>query len=132
VRAQAAGATLNPSTTGAAFAVIPEMTVTMTTRVPEVWVSFNGTVEVLDGDDWDVAIFSDGVEVTGTRRNIDFFGGAIVGLAPARIDGFPAGLHALVTGLVSGAHTFDVRWKVNVGTARATGAERSIIAFEVL
>lgn len=132
VRGQAAGATLNPTTTSAVFVVIPEMTVTMITRGKDVWVSFNSTVEVLSDDDWDLAIFLDGVEVASTRRNVDFFGGFILGLAPARIDGFPATLQALITGVTAASHTFDVRWKVNAGSARATAIERNLIAFEII
>jgi hypothetical protein len=108
------------------------MTITLITAHPDVFVSFNSTFEVQSNDDWDAAVFVDGVEVVGTRRNFDFFGGSLLGLTPARIDGFPGALHALVQGLAAASHTFTVQWKVNAGTARATDVERSLIVFELL
>jgi hypothetical protein len=108
------------------------MTITLTTTRPDAFVSFNSTFEIQSNDDWDAAIFVDGVQVAGTQRNFDFFGGSLLGLTPARIDGFPGALHALVQGLTAASHTFTVRWKVNGGTARATDVERSLIVFELL
>lgn len=120
------GSTSDPTTTSGTFAVIPEMTITQTMS-GKVFVTFSCTVEVQSDDDWDAAIFLDGAEVTGTRRNADFFGGSLLGLTPARIDGFPLHLQALLTGVSTGSHTVDVRWRANAGTARATGTERNLI-----
>lgn len=130
-RATADGTTVHPMTTSPDFAVIPQMTIALATTLTDVLVTFTCTTELLNGDSWDAAIFVDNVLLGGAQRTFTFFGGSQLGLMSARIDGYTGTLQALVQALPPGAHTFDVRWKVNAGTARLVGVERSIIAFEV-
>lgn len=118
-------------TTSPDYAVIPQMTVGLVTTLSDVLVTFTCTTEMYNGDDWDATIYVDGIVLTDATRKFSFFGGSQLGLIPARVDGYTGTLQALVQGLPAGAHTFDVRWKVNAGTARLVGIERSIIAFEV-
>lgn len=126
------GSTSAPTRVAGTFAVIPEMTITMTTSGGDVMVTFNGSFTVNNGDSFDMAIFLDAAEVTGTRRRCDFFGGSLgAALNPANINSFPAGLQALNKPLAAGSHTFDVRWARVAGTARARGTERNLIAVEL-
>lgn len=130
-RGQANGSTSAPTTTSGTFAVIAEMTVTITTQGGDVQVTFNGDFNVQNGDSFDIAVFTDTVEQTGTRRHVEFFGGSLLGLTPANIPGIPLSLTAFVTGLAAGSHTFDVRWARTAGTARAFTTQRNIQALEV-
>lgn len=126
------GSTADPTSTGAAFAVIPQMTLTLSTTRATVFASFVGTVQVLSADTWVLAIFLDAAEVTGTRQTVNFFGGSLIGLLPARLDSIPVSTQALITGLAGGTHTIDIRWAVTAGTARAVGTQRSLICVEIL
>jgi hypothetical protein len=131
-RAQAIGATPSPTSANGAFVVVPEMSLTMELTRPEVTVDFGGTIEALSLDNWDIALFLDGAEVPGTRRNVNFFGGTLLGFVPAQLSGLPIYIQALLTGIAPGAHTIDVRWRRNVGEARMVGTQRSLFAMEIL
>lgn len=129
---QANGSTNNPTTTSGTFAVIPQMTITMTTQGSVVLVEFSGTFNVQNNDSFNIQVFSDGVAVTGTMRHVEFHGASgLLGLAPGSIDGLPVSVQALITGLSEASHTFDVRWEADAGTARARTTERKIIVMEL-
>jgi hypothetical protein len=55
--------------------------------------------------------------------------GALVSVGS--MPGVEASAFHLATGLAAGSHTFDVRWGVNGGTARAIGTNRKINIMEV-
>ena len=129
VKGQTNGSTSDPTYTSAPFVVVPEMTVTIATQGGDVNVLFSGTFNLLNNDSFDVAIFSDGVEVTGTRRRLDY-GSSQGALDPVANVTLEASIHALITGLSAASHTFDARWSVAGGTARARLTERKIIAME--
>ena len=128
----AAGVTSGPTTASATYVVVPEMTVSFVTGgTRPVFVLFQGSFNIRDGDNWFISIFVDGVQVAASEMNNHFFGGSLLGLTPAQINAGFAGCRALVTGLSAASHTFDVRWKVTAGSARAITTERQITAFEI-
>lgn len=132
-RGTAMGSTSAPTQSSSSFAVIPEMSLTLTTRGGDVLVRFNGTFNLLNLDNWDVAIFVDGVEYNGTRRTAGFTSAAgALGLVLGTLDGMVTTLDAFVTGLAAGSHTFTVQWKKNAGTARAIGTQRRLDCVEIL
>jgi hypothetical protein len=130
--ASANGSTSAPTTTSGSFVVIPEMTVTLTIPAGSVKVDFSGCFNMQHNDNWAYAMFVDGVEASGTRRNMQLVmsTGALVSVGdhPA----MEASTHHLATGLSAGSHTFDVRWFVTGGAARAVGTQRKLIAIEVI
>lgn len=128
---EALGTTANPTHTLATYAVIPEMTIPITTFGGNIIVDFNGDFTALSLDDWDIAIFLDAVESAKTRRKIAFtatFG--LIGLLLGFIGGSVVAIHAVLYGVAPGAHTVDVRWRAIVGTARANGTRRSLYVQE--
>lgn len=128
---QANGSTATPTTTSATFVVIPEMTVTVVLTSGKALVSFSGDFNMQHNDNWAFAVFVDGVEATGTRRNMNFVSATGLVVTNGSIPGLEASTTHFATGLVPGSHTFDVRWIVTGGTARAVSTQRKIIVMEV-
>lgn len=128
--ATAIGTTVNPTRTLGSFAVVPQMTVTIVSpSAVAVRVTFECTFSLLNNDDFDFAIFVDGVQQT-PPHNLEFHATTgILGLVPGAIDGVIGSAQARVSAL-AGSHTYDVRWRANAGTARAVGTERRILAVE--
>lgn len=126
------GTTSAPTQTSGTYAVIPEMTLTVTTHGGNVLVAFDGSFDLQSGDDWLVSIFVDGAQNSASEREAKFFGGSLLGLTPAEVQAVPIGCSALVTGLAAGSHTFDARWRRLAGTARALSTQRQLSVVEVL
>lgn len=127
------GVTNAPTTTSASFIVIPEMTITNAIRNNNVLILFCATFNLVSGDNFNLAIFVDGVEAAGTRRTIAFTGASgLLGLSPGSIGGYDVSLHHIATGLSVGSHTFEVRWAAMSGAARAVSTNRKIIVAEVI
>lgn len=125
------GSTNAPTTTSGSFVVIPEMTVTLTFQGGTAFVNFSGSFNIQNNDQWNFAIFVDGVEAPGTRRLMHaIMSTALLG-ATGQFPGIEASVSHLATNLSPGTHTFDVRWAVVGGTARANSTNRKIIAMEV-
>lgn len=129
--ASANGSTSAPTTTSGSFVVIPEMTVTMIVTFGTVSVQFSGCFNLQHNDNWAYAVFVDGVEAAGARRNMNLVMSIGALVTTGSIPGMEASVHHLATGLSAGSHTFDVRWIVTGGTARAVGTQRKIVATEV-
>lgn len=108
---------------------MPEMTVTIVTSKANAEIGFSMTAQLLSGDNWDLSVFVDGVELA--RRNNTFFGGSLLGLVPSQLNGIVLAVVVLATGLTPGSHTFTMQWRANAGTARAVGTQRSILVHEV-
>lgn len=125
------GTTADPTRAVATFAVIPEMTLTFTPQLAgNVLAFFDGAFEVQDVDAFDIALFLDAAEVTGTRRRISFNVSGVLGVSgTVQLVG---AIHALLVGLTLASHTVDVRWAQVAGTARAIGTERKLSFTEVL
>lgn len=126
------GTTVDPTSTSASFQVIPEMTITFTSIQLDAHAIFSCTFRMISGDNFDIAIFVDGVEYPGTRRHMQFTGASgVLGLSPGSIDGTSGITHALISGLSAASHTIDVRWSRSAGTARCVGTQRKLIVKEV-
>lgn len=127
--------TVSPTKTGAAFAVIPQMTATFTGQLRDVMVEFSGAFNVQDDDEFDVAIFLDGVQIAASTRHIEFHASTgLLGLTPGSIDGTTAQTMALILALSAVPHTIDVRWSETGpggSTARAIGTQRQLIIREI-
>lgn len=128
----AVGTTSAPTSTNASFVVIPEMTLSLTTHGQPAVVIFNGAFNLQNGDAWNAAIYVDGVQNAASLRHTEFFGGSLLGLVPANMPGYTKTLFAFVAGLSSASHTFDVRWAVSAGTARALSTQRTLTVFEFI
>lgn len=126
------GTTSAPTSTNGSFVVIPEMTLSLTMHGQAAIAIFNGTFNLQNNDSWDAAIFVDGVIQSGSQRHQQFFGGSLLGLVPANMAGYTMGLFALIPGLSSASHTFDVRWSVAGGTARASLTQRTFAVLEFI
>lgn len=120
-----------PTTTSATYVTIPEMTVTLTSHGGSLMCRFLGAFNVQSNDDFTLAIFLDGVEVTASDQRVSFFGGSILGLTPAQINSGPGSCVALVSASAA-SHTITARWKVAAGTARAILTQRQLIVHEIL
>jgi hypothetical protein len=129
-QAQAVGTTSGPTSTNAAFVVIPEMTTTITTIGGSVLVLFDSGFNVQGGDSFNIALFLDGVEVANTRRQITLSFTITLGILTLD-NQQPASTHSLLTGLAAGAHTIDVRWANLAGTNRATLTQRILTVKEL-
>lgn len=130
--ATANGTTSSPTTTSGTPAVIPQMTVTLTTQGRHVFVSFSGSFNLQHNDSFDLQVYQDGVAVAGTLRRVNFIASTGALVSTGSIPGFPVALVTLIPLVSAGSHTFDVRWSVAGGTARARLAERRLTVHEVL
>lgn len=131
VSSVAAGSTSNPTTTSASFVLIPEMTVTASTRgTRPVIVLFAGSFQIqsdlVNGDMIEIALFVDGVQVAGPVTSL----GSAGGLAPTRT--IPATAIARVTPS-PGSHTYEARWRrpSGGGTCRCYGTDRKLAIQEL-
>ncbi len=132
IKQSAVGTTSAPTTTSASYVVIPQMTVTITTSGGNVLILFNGAFNVQSNDDFTIGIHEDSVLVAGTEQRSAFFGGSLLGLTPAAITSGNVSAIGMVIAPSAGSHTYDVRWKVAAGTARAITTQRQIIVTELL
>jgi hypothetical protein len=129
-RASVIGSTSGPTRTTATFAVLPEMTATISTSGGDVELSFSGSFSFLTGDAFDFALFMDGSEIAGSRRHEAYTSSQGL-LDPTGSDTRTVEITFLVQSVTSGSHTFDVRWAQAAGTATAVGTERSFFALEI-
>lgn len=129
--ASANGTTNAPTTTSGSFVVIPEMTVTLNFQGGTAYVDFSGSFNMQNNDQWNYAIFVDGVEAPGTRRLMHVIMSTALLGTTGSFPGIESSVSHLATNLSPGSHTFDVRWQVLGGTARANSTNRKIIAMEV-
>lgn len=125
------GSTSAPTTTSASYVVIPEMTLTITTQGGSIVVGFNGSFNVRDGDDFTIGIHQDG-SLVGKEQRLAFFGGTLLGLTPASMTSYPAIISARIATPSAASHTYDVRWKVAAGTARAITTLRQMTVTEII
>jgi hypothetical protein len=129
------GTTSAPTRNATTYAVLAEMTRTITTGGGDVMLFFGGNFQLLSGDAFDLAFHRGGTVLTEDEAPImspAFFGGSLLGLNPGRLDDLPVSMFGYVTGLAAGSYTFDLRWKATAGTARAVGAKRWFAAIELL
>jgi hypothetical protein len=131
VRSSVNGTTSSPTSTNAAFVVIPEMTTTVTTIGGDLLCIFDSGFNLLSpNDSFNFALFLDGVEVTGTRRQVTLSVSVTLGLINTD-NQQPSGCHAFITGVSAGAHTLTARWAVLAGTARANLTQRKLTLVEL-
>lgn len=107
------------------------MTLTIATTGGDVLVHFSGSFSLNSSDSFDVAIFADGSEVTGSRRHVEQVSAIIALITLGTIPGFPVSTTALVTSVSSASHTYDARWSTTAGTARAITTQRNLSALEI-
>jgi hypothetical protein len=129
VRSSADGTTSGPTTTSATFVVIPEMTLTVTTTGGQLLTLFDGDFNIQGGDDFLIAVFLDGSEVAGTRRELALTFTLTLGVLTLSSDQ-TASNHVLLAAS-TGSHTVDVRWQRTAGTARANGTQRKLTLIEM-
>lgn len=116
--------TSDPTQASATPAVIPEMTLTVTTVGGDVVLAFDMGLELQDGDAGTIQLYVDGVAVASTLRDMVF------NVVAGNVDGSPS-IGALVEDLAAGSHTFDVRWAATAGSMRCNGLQRSLRVFEM-
>lgn len=125
------GSTSNPTSTNPAFVVIPEMTTTVTTIGGALLVLFDATFHMAGLlDNFNYAIFLDGAEVAGTRRQVAVVLSVTLGVLSTD-NQQPSSSHALVLAPSVGSHTVDVRWAQVGGTARANLDQRKLTVAEI-
>lgn len=129
---RATGSTSSPTKNGTTFAIIPEMTVTVTSNGGLMRVHFGCTFTLLDNDEVDIALFKDGVQLSSTLTTMDFHASSgVAGLSPGSIDGLVGTLEFVDDTLVAGQSvTYDASWAEIAGTARARETQRHIVAYE--
>lgn len=132
VSSNVTGSTSAPTTTSATYVVIPEMTLTLTPQGGSIIIQFVGTFNVQNNDDFTLGIHQDGTLVTGSEQRIAFFGGSLLGLTPASMTACPISCLARIASPSIASHTYDVRWKVANGTARALTTMRQILTMELI
>ena len=129
VRSSVNGSTVDPTTSSATFVQIPEMTTTVTTVGGQLLVMFDCSFRVIGLDSLMYALFIDGVEITGSRRQAACVFTLSLGLL--NIDNQqPSSAHALVSPS-AGSHTVDVRWARIGGVARANDVQRKLTVVEL-
>lgn len=130
-RSTALGRTSDPTYGSLAPAVIPEMTLTLTTRGGPVLCWYSGVHEVRDGDNTLYALYADGAVVTGTTRQLRYTSATILSITPGLLPAATAQTHAMLTSLDAGVHTIEARWSRLAGTARAVGTSRRLDCVEL-
>lgn len=120
------GSTNPASSTNASFVVVPEMTTSLSISTGRAQLVFSGTFDVRDGDSFDLALFVDGAEQSGSRRRVEYQSAQLISIVPGRIPADTLSLTWGATGLSAGSHTFSVRWARVGGTARCVGVMRSL------
>lgn len=114
--------TSSPTTTSATFAVIPEMTSTITTKGNKITTIFTGTIaNNTAATSGFIAVFADGVQISPSISFMSAIIGAESVISIVWLDSPSAA-----------SHTYDVRWKSN-GTARLTaiGTSRTLQVVEL-
>lgn len=124
------GTTPGPTTASGIFAVLAEMTITMTVDSGRVSVVFNGSFRSTDNDEVEVALFDNGVLVTGTTQAADYVDsdGA---LDPNGSFGGVMATSAVIDYASSASHTYTVQWRAPGGTARAKTTYRKLTVTEL-
>lgn len=126
-RATVGGTTNNPTRGVNTFALLPEMTATITTSGGDVLVNSQCTISIQNGDNSELALFVDGAEyLPNTTRSRNQVAG-LIGATNAQ----PCPVVTLVTGLAAGPHTFEIHWRAVAGTARADQTYRRLTVLEV-
>lgn len=125
-RASAAGSTANPTRNVNTFALIPEMTTTITTSGGDVIFSGYVTLSVQNADNAEVTAVVDGSEFSTSARSRNSLTGLLGGtnVQTANVD-------ILITGLAAGSHTFELHYRAVAGTARADSTYRRLYVLEV-
>ncbi len=131
-RSSTTGVTSAPTQASGTPAVIPEMTLTLTTQGGSLDVDFSCAFDVRSGDAGTVQLYLDGVALSGTIRTISYTGSSgVLGLVPGSIGGLPVAVSWRIDNLAAGSHTVDARWARTSGTLRAVTTQRSISAVEI-
>lgn len=128
-RGSTVASTSGPSTSSGTPAVIPQMTLTLTTVGGVVLVAFTGTFTLLTADAGTIALYVDGVEVASSNRGIAYVSSAGA-LDPAASIVANYGFVELLDALAPGSHTFDVRWAATGGSIRGVGIKRHLVVEE--
>lgn len=118
----------------ASLAVMPEMTLTITTHGFDVVANFSATLSIvppllLANTAVTVQLYVDGVAQPKTLRTAS----VTAAVSTVSLDGDVVAFSSRVTGLSAGSHTFDVRWvRTGTGAAACVGLQRSFDVIEVL
>ncbi len=125
VRVRVVGSTSGPTTGSSTPSVIPEMTTTVIVVGGNVGVEFDGSFVFNSGDSFDIAIYRDGVIVSGSTRRMSFTDsqGALDPSGGMTVIGIT---YALISMETPGSHVYDVRWSQVNGTARCLTTQRSL------
>lgn len=115
-----AATTADPFTASTSYVVIPEMTVTITTKGNAVLVTFTGVFSV--GCGGLAALFRDSTQLTA-----DFS----IAVAAAATDPQSVTLTIIDTGASAASHTYAAKWKKNTGNAATVGTQRSFQVVEL-
>lgn len=131
VRAKTAASTASPTTSSGTPAVIPEMSVTVTTTGGDAIVSFSGSFDLHSGDAGTVQLYVDGSAVPDALRTLAYTGSQGLNDPPPSVGGATLSFAMLAAGLAAGEHTFEARWAATAGSLRAIGTQRSVYVVEV-
>lgn len=130
-RGSAVGTTSAPTQGSGTPAVIPEMTLTLTTAGGSLDVNFSMSLDVHSNDSGTIQFYLDTVAIAGTIRTIDYTSSQGA-LDPAgSIGGYTFALSWRCDSLAAGSHTIDARWARTGGTLRAITTQRMIKAVEI-
>jgi hypothetical protein len=123
-RSAVGGATSDPSTSSATFAVLAEMTEQIQVLGGVVEVGFDGSFSLPGGSAGEIQIHVDG-DPYGTPRPISYASSqGALDPAPSVVVAVSVGAH--VAGLSAGSHTFDLRWRATAGAVTAVGVGREL------
>jgi hypothetical protein len=127
--ASPAGSTSGPTLGAGGPSVIPEMTATVTVMGGNVRLQYDGSHSFLDGDQWTIALYRDGVLIAGTDRPLAF-ATSQGALDPTGSMTVLISISWTITMETPGSHTYDVRWTRTAGTARAVTTKRKFSVVE--
>jgi len=128
-KSNAVGSTSTPSTSSTSFAVIPEMTLTITTNGNKVLINFSATADILGSTVTATAIFAifrDGIQLSQNMEQ-QFTSANMAVWANMAI--------TFIDAPSAGSHTYDIRWRVGSGSAGTTitslGTSRTLQVVEL-
>ena len=125
--ATADGSTSAPTYTGGPT-LIAEMTITFTSSGAPVFLAFSCSFNLLDGDEFSVALYQDTAEIAGTRRSLAYNSSEGVADPAANVTQICALFKRISP--TAASHTYEAKVTVTGGTARTVGTERNISGAE--
>jgi hypothetical protein len=114
----AVGATVQPGTSSATYVTLPEMSLGLTTRGNRVLVLFSGSFQRAAAGKIFIAAYRDSAAVSQVVQKF-FQAGETAGMSLSFLDN-PA----------AGAHTYEIRWRVDAGSGTALGTDRQVQVVE--